>query len=208
VRVPERNTVTVVVGQFESLFGAGLELLLGRDRNIRLLASDVDDAGLEDAVARQRPRVVILGETVEYDLLVRLKANQSVTGVLVLAQTPSAQCQTLLLANGVSCVARSASVSELFSAIRLAAAGEPTFVRAGGSWVARRRPGEGLLTPRESEVFELLVLGWSYLKIGRALNIEPESARKYTVSICHKLNVAGKQELIGMHLPLDGPARQ
>jgi DNA-binding NarL/FixJ family response regulator len=148
---------------------------------------------------------VILGETVEYDLLVRLKANQSVMGALVLAQTPSAQCQTLLLANGVSCVARSASVSELFAAIRLAAAGEPAFVRAGGGWVARRRPGEGLLTPRESEVFELLVLGWSYPKIGRALNIEPESARKYTVSICHKLNVPGKQELIGMHLPLDGP---
>lgn len=204
--MPESHAVTVLVGQFEPLFGAGLTLLLGRDRYVRVLASNVENAKLVDAVARQRPQVVILGETVEYDLLARLKASQSVTGMLVLPQTPSAQSETLLLANGVSCVARSASVADLISAIRLAAAGEPTYVRTGARRVARRRLGEGLLTPRESEVFELLTLGRSYAAIGRALHIAPETARTHTVSICHKLNVAGKQELIGLSLPFDGPS--
>lgn len=200
----EGAIVTIVVGRLESLVGAGLESLLVRERRVQMLASDVDDAGLEDAVAQLQPRVVIVGESSEYDLLVAVKAAKSVTGVLVVAEAPSVLYGTFLLASGVGCLASSATAGDLISAIRFAAAGQAVFLRAGADGVTRRRLGEGILTPRESEVLEQFRRGTTaYRRIGQALHIEPETVRSHVVSICRKLKVADKQELAGMSLQLD-----
>jgi DNA-binding NarL/FixJ family response regulator len=181
-----------------------LELLLAREAWVQVLASDVDDAGLEDVVARTQPRVVILAETSDYDLLLAVKATKSVRGVLVVADAPSVLCGTFLLASGVGCLARSTTMADVLSAIRLAAAGQAVLLRSGGDGVVRRRLGEGTLTPRESEVLEQFRRGTtSYRRIGRALHIAPETVRTHVMSICRKLQVADKQELIGMSLQLD-----
>src|SRR5580692_7991164 len=205
VSASEGDIVTVVIGCFEPLLGAGLKMQLGGDSGVGVLASEVDDAMLEEVVERDRPRVVIVGETVESDVVARLKTGRSVAGVLVLAQAPSAQWGTLLLASGVSCVARSTSVVDLLAAIRSAAAGEPMLVDRAAGRVERRRRGEAL-TPRELEVFGHLVLGRSYAWIARKLGIAPTTARSHTVSICRKINVASKRELIGLVLPIGDPS--
>jgi DNA-binding NarL/FixJ family response regulator len=202
--MPESDNVTVVVGAFEPILSAGLKALLNGGSSVRVLVSDVDDATLEDVVARRRPQVVIVGETVESDLLARIKTSRSVAGVLVLAQAPSAQCGTLLLANGVSCVARSASVVDLFAAVRSAAAGEPMLVDSGAGRVMRRRRGEAL-TPRELAVFALLRVGGTYAEIAEELHIAPTTVRSHTGKICRKLGVRSKRELIGFALPIGMP---
>jgi DNA-binding NarL/FixJ family response regulator len=203
-RLLERTIVTIVLGRLEPIVGAGLELLLEREPCVHLFATDVDHAGLEDAVTQQQPRVVIVGESSEYDLLLALKATKSVRGVLVIAEAPSVLCGTFLLASGVGCLASSATVADLLAAIRFAAAGQPVFLRAGADGAVRRRLGEGLLTPRESEVFEQFRRGTtSYRRVGRALHIAPETVRSHVVSICRKLKVADKQELIGMSLQFE-----
>jgi DNA-binding NarL/FixJ family response regulator len=204
VPVSEGDIVTVVIGRFEPLLGAGLTNLLGETSRVRVLASEVDDAMLEDVVARHRPRVVIVGETVESDVLACLKTDRAVAGVLVLAHSPSAQCGTVLLANGISCVARSTPVGDLLAAIRSAAAGEPMLVNAARGRVERRRRGEAL-TPRELEVLEHLRMGRGYAKIGRDLQISPTTVRSHTGNICRKLNVPSKRELIGFALPIGNP---
>src|ERR1700734_1633983 len=129
--VSESDTVTVVLGAFEPLLCGGLETLLGGDAGVHVVASDIDDTELEDVVARHRPRVVIVGETVEYGLLARLKTSSSVAGVRVVAQALPRLYGTLLLTGGVSCLARSTVVDDLLAAIRSAAVGEPTFAPAG-----------------------------------------------------------------------------
>jgi len=50
-----------VIGVFGTLSGAGLEMLLGDEGGVRVLASGVDDAALECELARHRPEVAILG---------------------------------------------------------------------------------------------------------------------------------------------------
>jgi|HubBroStandDraft_2_1064218.scaffolds.fasta_scaffold09335_7 DNA-binding NarL/FixJ family response regulator len=142
------GTVTVVVGHFDPLSVVGLESLLTEDRQIRILSSNLEDAALEAAVTRQKPQVVILGETIHYGLLARLKASGPVKGVLVLSRYPTVLGGTLLLAAGATCLARSSSGADLLAAVHLAASGEPRFVSADGAWVAPSTPGEGLLTPR------------------------------------------------------------
>jgi DNA-binding NarL/FixJ family response regulator len=191
----EGDVVTCVIGHFEPVFEVGLKMLLREDRGVRVLASEVADATLEDVVARHRPRVVIVGETVESDVLARLKSRRSVMGVLVIAQAPSAQCGTLLLANGASCVARSTPEVDILAAIRSAAKGEPVLVDAVGR-VVHCRPGD-VLTPRELEVFAHLRVGWTYEEIAGELHISPTTVRSHTVNICRKLGVSGKRELKG-----------
>jgi DNA-binding NarL/FixJ family response regulator len=153
---------------------------------------------LEGMVAERLPRVVILGEAGDYDLLMRLKTSQPTMGVLVLVRDLTPLYGALLLVAGATCLGRAASVADIHAAVHLAAQGEPTLFCADGTRVVRRGPNEGLLTPREIEVFELLRLGWLYAGIGRALHIEPETVRTHTHSICRKLNVRSKQELRGM----------
>jgi DNA-binding NarL/FixJ family response regulator len=199
--VSEGDTVTVVLGAFEPLLSGGLEMLLSGDAGVHVVASDIENTELEDVVARHRPHVVIVGETVEYDLLARLKASLSVAGVLVIAQALPPLYGTLLLTGGVSCLARSTVVDDLFAAIRSAAVGEPTFAPTGAGRVVRRRRGEGL-TPREIEVLEHLRIGRGYAPIARELHLAPETVRSHTANICRKLRVAGRYELIGMPLPI------
>jgi DNA-binding NarL/FixJ family response regulator len=129
--VSESDTVTVVLGAFEPLLCGGLQMHLGGDAGVHVVASDIDDTELEDVVAKQRPHVVIVGETVEYDLLARLKASPSVAGVLVIAQVLPPLYGTVLLTGGVSCLERSTVVDDLLAAIRSAAVGEPTFAPTG-----------------------------------------------------------------------------
>lgn len=199
--MPESGIVTVLIGAFEPLLVAGLQVLLGGDSGVRVLASEVADATLEDVVARYRPQVVIVGETVDFDLLASLRESRWVVGVLVLVQAPSAQCGTLLLANGVSCVARSAAVGDLLMAVRSAAVGEPMLVDSTVARVVRRRRGE-TLTAREREVFACLRMGKTYQQIARELHISPTTVRSHAGKICRKLNVPNKRELIGSALPI------
>jgi DNA-binding CsgD family transcriptional regulator len=49
-------------------------------------------------------------------------------------------------------------------------------------------------------VFLSLSLGASYASIGAELQISPETARTYTISICKKLGVASKRDIVGESL--------
>jgi DNA-binding NarL/FixJ family response regulator len=192
--------VTIVVGRFDPLLGRGLAAMLGDDERIRVLASDVADAKLERVIAHLLPRVAIVAGTLDHSVLVRLRSDRPDTGVVVLAIEPERLYGTSLLAAGATCVAGNTSSAQLVAAVRCAAQGEPTFFGADGARVARGAPSKGLLTPREIEVFEHLAKGRTYTRIGQALHVAPATARTHTLSICRKLGVENKRELIGRSL--------
>jgi DNA-binding NarL/FixJ family response regulator len=197
--MPERDTVTVMVGRFDGLVGRGLSATLHEDPCLSVLASDLVGAELERAIAQQLPRVAILDEEVDHALLAHLQWHQSATGVLVLAHNPTRLLGTSLLAAGATCLARAAPAEDILEAVHRVAQGEPTFFGADGNQLARRGPViNGVLTPSETKVFEHLTLGRSYGEIGRALQIAPETARTHSDHICKKLNVKSKRDLIGM----------
>ncbi|MGO9321650.1 MAG: LuxR C-terminal-related transcriptional regulator [Solirubrobacteraceae bacterium] len=197
----ETETITVVMGRFEPLVSYGLKHVLGADGRLCVLGSGLEGSAIERAVAQRTPRVAILDETVEHELLARLKSRQPGLGILVLANSPAPITGTTLLAAGAACLTRAASPADILAAVHLVAEGEPIFCRAEDDQLARRGPVVAdVLTKRETEVFELLRMGKPYARIGRALQIAPETVRTHTISICRKLNVKSKQELIGMSL--------
>ncbi len=193
----------------EGLAGYAVKAALREDRSLRVLASDLAGTELERAVVQRQPRVLVVDERVEYSLLVRLGARQPATGVLVLVRRSSHLLGTSLRDAGAMCVAQGASPAELVAAIHRA---------ADGKRIPRRRSDRAsrpslvvgdVLTKREAQVFTLLTKGLSYIRIGRRLQIEPETVRTHTINICRKVGVKSKQDLIGKSLstPLDADRR-
>jgi len=194
-------SLTVVLGRFDQLVRRGLADALREDPRVRIVASDLHDAALEEIVAREAPRVLILDEAIDDSLLARLKASQPRTGVLVLAARSTRLYRTLLRSVGAGLLSSSAPTAEILAAVDIAGRGER-------SATGDQLPGAGpsslravdRLTPREREVFGCLSKGMSYEAIAVVLQIAPETVRTHTRRICRKLEVPGKRSLIGFDL--------
>jgi DNA-binding NarL/FixJ family response regulator len=194
--VSDSNTVTVVIGRFDPFVGSGLAQALGADPSVRVLERDLEEHVIEGTVAQRRPRVAIVGEAVEYALLMRLKASHPMMGILVLPRDPDRLCGTMLLEAGASCLGRSASNSDLLTAVHLTAHGRPTFFCEDGSRRQRSHPSDAL-TPREAEVLKLLNKGCTNPEIAAALCISVGTARTHVANIFSKLDVHNRLDLIG-----------
>jgi DNA-binding NarL/FixJ family response regulator len=193
--------VTVVSGRLEPLVAMGLSVVLSGDRQIQVLESDLDYSALERAVGGRLPRVAIVDEQVDYGLLARLQRAWPSTGLLVLANAPERLYGTMLLAEGVTCLPRTASPSETLEAVHLAAKGEPRYFSSEGRVEPNGRTIDArLLTRREREVFEFLRRGCSYSEIAGALQLAYETARTHSRNVCRKANVESRVGLIGMDL--------
>jgi len=208
--VTDPDVVTVVVGRFDPLVRHGLTGALREDPRVRVLASDLEDAALERAVAQRAPRVVIVDEAVEHALLERVKARRPATVVLVLAQDPPLLYRTMLLAAGARFLVRSASTEDVTTAVRLAAQGIRKHppgkeLRAGRGVPGRARRVTECeidgLTKRELEVLGYLSQGMSYAQIALKMHRAEATVKTHSERIRRKLGVKSKHELIGIQIP-------
>jgi DNA-binding NarL/FixJ family response regulator len=192
-------SLTVVLGRFDQLVRRGLADALREDPRVRIIASDLHDAALEEVVAREAPRVLILDEAVEDSLLARLKASQPHIGVLVLAGSSTRLYRTLLRSVGAGFLSPSASTTEILAAVDIAARRQQSATDGQSHTPGPGNPrGAERLTPREREVFWCLCRGMSYEAIAVILGIAPETVRTHTRRVCRKLEVPGKRSLIGL----------
>jgi DNA-binding NarL/FixJ family response regulator len=197
-----RKVLTAMIGRLDPIVARGLTAVLEDEARVEVLESGLGSAALERAVAKHAPSVAILGETVEYAVLERLKASPRPPGVLVVAYDPSRLYVTMLAAAGAVCVTLSAPEVEILAAVESAASAHRLRAGAGHQRAARRGSAAvGRLTPAEMNVLTYLKLGRSYVEIGRGLHISPATARSHSDSILKKLNVPRKRDLIGYELP-------
>jgi DNA-binding NarL/FixJ family response regulator len=203
--VPDRAqaaAMDVVVGWFDPLLGRGVLDALRGDRGVRVVSSDLSGAALVGKVLERAPAVVIVGEEVEYALLVRLLSAEPTPGIVVVVSRPARLVWTWLLTLGASCVAHDAPLSQLSQAVRHAGSGKPLFFGVDKARVARRSPIMlGLLTEREIDVLERLSLGESNGQIALALGIGIETVRTYVARLLRKLDVQSRQDLVGIAIP-------
>lgn len=197
--------LTVVVGRFAPVVRRGLLSFLSEDRLVRVLASDVDSAALEQVVLRRAPSVAIVNEPKECSILMRLQAVQPATRILVLAHDPSPAYGMRMLAAGATCVAGATCLASsepavgVLEAVRVAAQGRRIFVPAEGACVERCYPsGASGLRPREREVLEGLSRNESNGEIALAMGIGIETVKTHVGSVLHKLKVQRRQDLVGV----------
>jgi len=184
----------VAVGHLDPIVGRGIASILESDQSVHLLTDNLERPILQHT-SRRTPRAVIVDETVEHSLLEQLKSRRPAPGVVVLASEPTDLLGRLLFDIGVTCLARGASSADLLTAIHLAARGKPTF-SGSDPRLPQRLVSTGGLTDRESQVLTLLSQGKTYAEIAAHLHIAYETARTHSRSICKKLGVASRLDLI------------
>lgn len=192
--------ITVVTARFGPVFDRGLTAFLHDERDMRVLRYGLDLSELETAVARESPRVAILGEAALRSSSVpqRLRAVQSNIGLVVLLPGVSERRWRQLLAFGVvACVAQEAAWSDISAAVKFAAEGKQMFVPAA-SIERSRGCGSKTLTRREWEVLQLVQDGRSNPEIASVLQIGVETVRSHVQRTNRKLGVTRRSDLISL----------
>jgi DNA-binding NarL/FixJ family response regulator len=114
----------------------------------------------------------------------------------VLANRPTATESRQMLAFGATaCLSKSSEARDVLHAIHLASRG--LHVLPPSPDAAPPAPGPDALTPRESEVMELLQNGSSNAEIAQELSISVETVRTHARRIYRKLGVRTRRELLG-----------
>lgn len=186
----------VLVGRLEPLLARGLVEALREDHRLRVLAGDLNGAGVAHGLARVLPRVLILDETAEPQQALPLAASDG--RVLVLAREPRVAYGMLLLAANVTCLDAGVSEAELREAVHLTARGGCVFVSRDGERLERDDPSTPMLTEREIEVLEGLSDDKRYGAIAHDLQISVSTVNKHVQSVLRKLKAPSRRELSGL----------
>jgi DNA-binding NarL/FixJ family response regulator len=189
--------IGIVLAAFDDVYAAGLRELIGRDRSLEILASDIPRRRIAVVLRAQRPDVAILD----------LAAFSPLAGVrdlclafpetrLVLLSTASSAVESAqVLAFGASaCLSWGTEARDLLHAIHLAARGVQMMGRSPSGLPKEVIPGQ-LLTQREAEVLPLLRSGRSNAEIAVELGVGVETVRTHASNLYRKLGVSSRREL-------------
>ena len=203
--MPSQTPITVVLARFDDLLASGLRELIGSDRSLAIVASDVEHKRISVVLSAHRPDVAILdvGALAKLAEVRELSERYPSTRLVLFADDPSVVVGAQLLSFGASaCLGRDTQSRDVLSAIHLASRGlqvTPYAPAALDGVIARGK----LLTRRESEVLPLLQEGQSNAQIALALQVGVETVRTHARNIYRKLGVSSRRELSAP--PVPGP---
>jgi two-component system, NarL family, response regulator NreC len=195
-------SISVAVAAEHPLMRRGLCQLLESEQGMRVNAQD-DVESMLGLVARERPDVVVLDRSMSggsrLTTIGELRERAPDTQVVVLlAGDPPMFVQRALTAGALGLVTKDATDEELPAAIRAAARGE-RYVSpcvAGGLEALGRSRTQDRLTPRETEVLQLIALGHTSVEIARKLHLSPRTIETHRAHIHGKLGMATRADLV------------
>jgi len=191
---------TVLGAKFEDLVATSLRALISEDPNLELLADGVEMDGVEAAIGRHRPDVVLLnyGTLGSPGRVLQLHRSHPQTRIVVLANRPSAaECNQMLSFGATACLSKETEGRDIINAIHLASRGMHLLPRSAATGGLRDSEIQGaeLLTPREAQVLELLEAGAPNAEIAHELSIGIETVRTHARHIYRKLGIGSRREL-------------
>jgi NarL family two-component system response regulator LiaR len=191
-----RPPVSVVVASFEDIVELGLRSLIDEDENLDLVGSGVAHDQLQAVLTALRPQVAIInfGSLVSASELRELHRMFPSTRLVVIANRPTtAECRQMLAFGATACLAKSTEARDVLHAIHLASRG--LHVLPPAAVESQDAAGPELLTPRETEVLELLQSGRSNAEIAQILQVGIETVRTHARRIYRKLGVKTRRDL-------------
>ncbi|MFL5845136.1 MAG: DNA-binding response regulator [Solirubrobacteraceae bacterium] len=200
--MPQRDPVTIVLGEFEDLIARGLRVLLEEDDNFEIVATSVGLDSLSSVLAEHSPKVAIVNfGTLRSPIEVNhLHQEHPDTRLLILASRPTAaECNQMLAFGATACLSKETEARDILTAVHLASRGLHVLPKNGAG--PTRPMGPELLTPREADVLELLRQGRANAEIALALHISVETVRTHRRNIYRKLGVRTRRELAGLSAP-------
>jgi DNA-binding NarL/FixJ family response regulator len=196
-----RSPITIALARFEDLVSRGLRALIDEDESLQLVAIDVPQERLPEALTLHAPRVAILnfGSLRSAAEVRDLHFAHPGTHLVVLGNRPTpAESSQMLSFGATACLAKTTQARDVLNAIHLASRGLhvlPTTRSSRDDASERGVAGPELLTPREADVLDLLQRGRSNAEIAASLHVSVETVRTHARHIYRKLGVRTRREL-------------
>ena len=207
--MPQPDQTRVLVVDDHEVFSEALELLLGRQPDLRLVGS-ARHAEEAMALLDTRPDVVLMDldmpgvNGIEATRRIRELVPEAKVVLLTGIQSPEVIADALA-AGACGYVPKTRAVDELMDVVRRAAAGEIVMPEGDLAAVlerlqdARADTGEAALerlTPRETEILSALASGHTANEIATTLGISALTVQSHMKSILAKLGVHSKIEAV------------
>jgi DNA-binding NarL/FixJ family response regulator len=198
---------TVVAGRFEDLIAKGLEVVIGNDPDLDLVARDVPLSEIASVAAKHSPAVVLinygaLGGPLDVQALTQEVPDAR---ILVLATRPTAaECTQMLSFGATGCLSKDTEARDIVNAIHLASRGMHVLPRSAAATDQPEEigiPAPDLLTAREADVLELLQQGMTNAQIAHELSIGVETVRTHARNIYSKLGISTRRDLARIARP-------
>lgn len=196
-----KKTAVMIVDD-HAIFRMGLASLLGTAKDL-IVAGDAGDGETAVKTALKiRPDVVIM------DLLMpgldgaettrRLLAEWPEAKIIILTTYDSANgIGQALDAGAKGAIVKKAEFDDLLEAIRAVAAGD-TFISPEIAQVLKSSPATAPLSPRQTDVLELVTLGLSNEDIANKLGISAPVVRDYLKATFAKIGAANRAEAVAI----------
>jgi DNA-binding NarL/FixJ family response regulator len=209
---PGRSRIRVLIADDHRTFAESLRLALRAERGIEVTGVCHDGLEVIEAVQRKRPDIILMD--VQMPVMDGVAATRAVseaapgTSVLALTGHDDEEAKARAVdAGAVGFLSKSMPLKDLARRVRAAARGEqlvdPAEARRLAGILRKRRQGTaGLadrvrrLSPRETEILQLMAEGKAPLDIARTLAISHHTLRTHVQNILFKLKVHSKVEAL------------
>jgi DNA-binding NarL/FixJ family response regulator len=201
--------VRVLVADDHTLVRQGLVSLLAESGECEVVAEAADGLEAVEKALAVRPEVAVIDLTMPrlsgIEAVRRIREALPQTRVLVLTVHEEDEYVLPLVRAGASgYLVKDSAVTELLAAVRALHAGQAYFCPHAARVLADRhrhpeRPADdpyGALSPREREVFHLVIDGRTTKEIARALEISAKTADNHRCRLMEKLGVHNTAELV------------
>jgi DNA-binding NarL/FixJ family response regulator len=208
----ERRTIKVLIVDDQRTFGEALQLVLSREKDMRVVDVVTDGDAAVEAAAEHRPDVVLMDVAMPgmsgIEATRRIKDAEPEAQILIL----SGYEDEMLLARAVQAGAlgllrKTEAVLDVASSVRRAHNGESLHqaeeIELALRRLRHRRDQDSSveerlarLTPREAEILQSMAAGLPPEEIARGLRMSPHTLRTHTQNIITKLGVHSKLEAL------------
>jgi DNA-binding NarL/FixJ family response regulator len=195
-------TIRVVIVDDHAMLRAGLEQLLAGEPDLEVVGNAADGAAALALVRRERPDVVLMDlqmPGIDGVAATREIVAEGLADVLVLTSYSDAErIVGALDAGALGYLLKDAEPDEVIQGVRAVARGEsPINPRAARELLAVRRTTSSAaaeLTPRETEVLELVRQGLANKQIARRLGITERTVKAHLTSTFQRIGVVDRTQ--------------
>lgn len=201
--------IRVLVADDHTIVRQGLRNLLQESEDCEVVAEAADGLDAVEQAVATRPDVAVLDLTMPrlsgLEAVRRIHQQLPDTRILVLTVHEEQEYVIpIVQAGAAGYLVKDSAISDLLSAVRALYNGQGYFGPQAARALAElsRNPGEvpsdpyGRLTPREREVFHLVVEGKTTKEVARALGISVKTAENHRSRVLDKLGCHNTAELV------------
>ena len=193
--------ISIVLADDHAVVRGALKALLEGQSGLAVVGEAADIASARAAVLEHRPRVLVLDvnmpDGLAVDAVAGLREEAPGTEVVLLTmERDMTLARTAIDSGARGYLFKDAAHLELIEAVRHAAEGRdylPAAVAAGLKDEGKTE--QAVLTPRETEVLQLMALGHTNREIGEQLSLSVRTVETHRAHIQQKLGLDSRPEL-------------